>query len=234
LSVLKLQSIELEIAQLDDADASSPSKLDNSSGDNKDTTTRPTTANITLRHVHVNAIADYYNIPQLKELANTKIQHILGTSWSADGFPNVVKDVFSLTGDLALHNIITLTAAEHIEELVKLEDFVELDVMGDFAIGIVRTAITAFKDIDEKSTQKLQAVQSQLQQTESLLKFVEARCAAAERKSDNIDDCLDSLRKIRTCRNVNCGAEFRGYIELGGHLSDPSYILRCSKCQCKH
>jgi hypothetical protein len=99
--------------------------------------TRPTTANITLRHVYVNAIADYYDIPQLKELANTKIQHILGTSWSADGFPDVIRDVFSLTGDLALHNIITLIAAERIKELIKLKDFVELDVISDFAIGII-------------------------------------------------------------------------------------------------
>ena len=151
MSVLKLQSIELEVAQLD-ADAPSPFKLDNSGGDDKDTTTRPTTANITLRHVHVNTIADYYDIPQLKELANIKIQYILGTSWSANGFPNVVKDVFNLTGDLALHNIITLKAAEHIEELVKLKDFAELDVISDFAIGIIRTAITASKDMEENFT----------------------------------------------------------------------------------
>jgi len=59
--------------QLNDANALSPSKLDNSGGDNKDTITRLTTANITLYHVHVNAIANYNNIPQLKELANTKI-----------------------------------------------------------------------------------------------------------------------------------------------------------------
>ena len=30
-------------------------------------------ANIILHHVHVNAITDYYNIPQLKELINIKI-----------------------------------------------------------------------------------------------------------------------------------------------------------------
>ena len=54
-----------------------------------------------------------------------------------DGFPNVIKDVFSLTGDLVLYNIITLIAAEHIEELIKLKDFIELDVIGYFAIGII-------------------------------------------------------------------------------------------------
>ena len=133
-----------------------------------------------------------------------------------------------------LHNIITLTAAEHIEELVKLEDFAELDVMSDFAIGIIRTAITASKEMEEKSTQKLQDVQSQLQQTESLLQSAEARCAAAERKSENIDDCLNTLRKTSTCRN--CDAEFTCYIEDSTQLFDPNpnYILRCSKCRCRH
>ncbi|OCK99066.1 uncharacterized protein K441DRAFT_541126, partial [Cenococcum geophilum 1.58] len=131
------------------------SKLNSSGGDNKDTTIRPTTAYIILRHVYINIIADYYNIPQLKELANIKIQYILGTGWSANGFPNIIKDVFSLIGDLALYNIITLTAAKHIKELIKLKDFTELDVISDFAIGIIRTTITASKDIEENFTQKL-------------------------------------------------------------------------------
>ena len=60
-------------SNINDADALSPSKLDNSGGDNEDTTIRPTTAYITLRHVYINTITNYYNIPQLKELANIKI-----------------------------------------------------------------------------------------------------------------------------------------------------------------
>ena len=42
-----------------------------------------------------------------------------------------------LTGDLALYNIITLIAAKYIEELVKLEDFIEPDIISDFAISII-------------------------------------------------------------------------------------------------
>jgi len=45
----------------------------NSGGNNKDTTIWPTMADITLHYIYVNAIANYYNIPQLKELANIKI-----------------------------------------------------------------------------------------------------------------------------------------------------------------
>jgi len=54
-----------------------------------------------------------------------------------------------------LHNIITLTAAEHIKELVKLKDFIKLDVISDFAIGIIRIVITVSKDIEENFMLKL-------------------------------------------------------------------------------
>jgi len=40
-------------------------------------------------------------------------------------------------------------AAKYIEELVKLKDFVELDVISDFTISIIRTVITASKDMEE-------------------------------------------------------------------------------------
>ncbi|OCK98449.1 uncharacterized protein K441DRAFT_543878, partial [Cenococcum geophilum 1.58] len=36
--------------------------INSSGGDNKDITIRPITAYITLRHIHINAIADYYDI----------------------------------------------------------------------------------------------------------------------------------------------------------------------------
>jgi hypothetical protein len=54
-----------------------------------------------------------------------------------------------------LYNIITLIAAEHIKELVKLKDFIELDVISDFAIGIIWIVITVSKEIEENFIQKL-------------------------------------------------------------------------------
>ena len=125
------------------------SKLNNNNGDNKDTTTRLITAYITLRHIYINIIVNYYNILQLKKLINIKIQYILGTGWSVNKFPNIVKDTFSLTGDLTLHNIIILMAAKHIKEFIKLKDFIKLDIISNFAICIIQTVITAFKDIEE-------------------------------------------------------------------------------------
>jgi hypothetical protein len=167
------------------------------------------TTKILLRSVCVNVIADYYDIPQLKQLANTKIQ----TSWSADGFSDVIKEVFSSTSDKALRNIMTLTAATRIEELLELEDFVALEVMSDFAISVIRNTIAAHKAKEDLSTQKLQAVKSQLQYAESRLQSVEQDCmyekslrdletTRADRIIKNIGGYLNTLSRTSTCRNV--------------------------------
>jgi len=71
--MFKFQFIKLKVARLDNADAPLPSKLDNSGGYNKDVMTQLTSANIIFYHVYINAIVNYYNILQLKELANIKI-----------------------------------------------------------------------------------------------------------------------------------------------------------------
>ena len=54
-----------------------------------------------------------------------------------------------------MRNIITLIAAERIKELIKLKDFIELDIISDFAIGIIRIVITASKNTEENFIQKL-------------------------------------------------------------------------------
>ena len=41
----------------------------------------------------------------------------------------------------SLYNIITLIAAEYIKELIKLKDFVELDVISDFIRDIIAVAL---------------------------------------------------------------------------------------------
>jgi hypothetical protein len=45
----------------------------------------------------------------------------------------------------------SLTTAAHIEELLEFEDFTELDVISDFAIGIIQNIFATYK-ADEGST----------------------------------------------------------------------------------
>ena len=51
-------------------------------------------------------------------------------------------------GNLVLYNIITLIAAKYIKKLIKLRDFIDLDIISDFTISIIWTAITISKDIE--------------------------------------------------------------------------------------
>jgi len=198
-----------------------------------------------LRNVHVNAIADYYDIPQLRQLANTKIQSLLETSWAADGFCSIVDEVFNSTRDTALHDVVTSTAASHIEELIDREDFGALEVMSNFAITIMQRIITRGKAKEKLSSLTLHSVASQLQDAEDRLLSAELdgrhqkslrdyETTRADRTIQRIDDCLDILSRTRVCRNSSCRADFNCYVERGGFASEPKYTLRCAKCRCRH
>lgn len=191
-----------------------------------------------LGNVRVNAIADYYDVPQLKQLANEKIEGILETSWTAQGFSTIIKEAFKSTSDKELYNIIALAAASHIEELVELEDFAALEVIGDFAISIMRKTTVTHKVQEGLLTERLKTAESYLQSIERDYTHEktlrEREATRAHRAIKSIDDCLDTLRDTGACRNTNCDALFTCYVERSGSRDEPSYLLRCAKCRCKH
>jgi len=159
------------------------------------------TTEILLRHVKVNAIAHYYDIPPLKQLADTKIQNILETN-------------------------------------VEQEDFTMVKVISDFALDILRNLIAAYKAKEELYTQKLQAAESRLRSIENDYTYEKSLRDHESTRTDhvieNINDCLKMLDKTKTCRNPRCDAEFTCYIEQGGTVIEPKYILRCARCRCRH
>lgn len=83
------------------------------------------------------SITDYYDIPQLRQLATTKIERTIATSWHAISFSNVVREASGATSDTALHHTLGVTAAAHIEESLELEESVTLDTMTGFTVGII-------------------------------------------------------------------------------------------------
>lgn len=63
---------------------------------------------------------------------------MLRVSWSADAFLGVVGEVLTLNGNRALHELIAAATADHIEELVDVESFAELEVTSSFAVMVLR------------------------------------------------------------------------------------------------
>ncbi|KAK2758975.1 hypothetical protein FQN54_003073 [Arachnomyces sp. PD_36] len=180
-------------------------------------------------NVRVNAIADYYDVSSLKQCANTKIENILNVTGLIEGWADIVRTAFDSTSDSELLRIMALTSAEHIEELVELEDFVALGVMNAFITTILRKKLSAHREEVQRLNHIIHTLKSDLRTTEANLRHercvVEQESTKFENLSSNIGSCLSRLSKCHSCRN--CDAAFTCYI-------DGSYILRCAKCKCKH
>jgi hypothetical protein len=201
--------------------------------------------NILLRHVRVNAIADYYDIPALKELANSKIKHVIDTTWTVEGFPDVVREVFRFSADVELREITTSTIVAHIEDLAELHGFAELDVLSDLGVDIIQRMVLDHKVKQGLLLEELQELRSELQQADIGLQCAKIELIHGESRRDelegiidrinkNVDNCHDILSDTISCRNSSCKAEFTCYIERGGTSVEPKYTLRCSKCRCRH
>jgi len=194
------------------------------------------TSGVLLCHVNVAAIADYYDIPALKEIVNRKIKTILDTNWSPYGFSTVIKQAFGSTSDTELHSILASTAAEHILELVGQEDFFTCGVVNNFAADLLKEVVTKYSNREEELQQELDDKSYHLRKFEGYYKEEQARCAVLEERISHINDsfssCLKKLNGTTDCRN--CDVEFKCYIERGGNWDRPTYTLRCARCHCRH
>ncbi|KAM0193088.1 hypothetical protein ACHAPA_004618 [Fusarium lateritium] len=85
-------------------------------------------ADTILSHLRVNAIADYYNIENLAQLANSKIEAILKQGQNAELFPPLLQETSKSNRDENLCAIVASATAECMRELIKLQDFQDLEL----------------------------------------------------------------------------------------------------------
>lgn len=107
-----------------------------------------------LPHIRINSIADYYNIVELKYQASARIRQLLRSSWSIEGFSSAVDEVFSLTSDTNVHEIMVGTATDHLEELIGRQDFIQMGMVNKFTIGMIQQ-MYAIKKAHEKEISDL-------------------------------------------------------------------------------
>jgi hypothetical protein len=90
--------------------------------------------------MHVYALADMLDVPDLKLAAVKKLQSQLEDNWTAASFSGIVKEVYSTTNsrDKKIRDLIIKSALKHHTELCKIEEFKEvLNEFGEFSGGIV-------------------------------------------------------------------------------------------------
>ncbi|KAI1081224.1 hypothetical protein F5B20DRAFT_79395 [Whalleya microplaca] len=176
-----------------------------------------------LSHVRVNAIADYYAVTALCQLANSKICEIIQTEWSPIVFTNVVKEALNSTGDDSFYEMMARLAAEHIAELMEIDTFVKLELPSNFAMGLLQNCS---KRLEEAKNEIQKAKMAKADADFLRLEF-ETRNKENELRLNYVNECFENLNDIDQCRNSNCSTEFPFYIES-------NCILRCSKCRCRH
>lgn len=186
----------------------------------------------TLTHVKVNAIADYYGILGLTLLANQKIQQAYQVKWDAKAFLTSAKEALDNSGDKKLHRMMALLAAQKLEELIASPQLA--DLVGDFAAEILRYHAHKFEAVKQEQLQNILQEQEAAQKRQA---EVQALSQVAEAKTGRVIANINRLVTLTDdrdyCRNNACGAEFGCYIEQIGD-DEPSYVLRCSWCLCRH
>lgn len=175
----------------------------------------------------MNIIADYYDVAALAKLSCTKIQSLLVSQWSAEPFCDLLRHSLGSTRDKDFLRMLGTEAAKHFDQLFGRHVFDEGGLgeeLAPYALTKCIVALKAAKDHEmELETSLLSAKEE-----------VEYETQRSERLSRNVDECVKLLESHDACRNPRCEAEFSCYLETKRSFNQPTYILRCASCNCRH
>ncbi|KAK7582887.1 hypothetical protein V3481_012183 [Fusarium oxysporum f. sp. vasinfectum] len=104
-----------------------------------------------LSHLRINAVADYYNIQNLAQLANSQFRVILEKGQNANVFPRVIQEILTSDRDPDVRSIIASAATTCVEELSELQAFQEVELEHNLSMEILRA-----------SSQRIQTLQHRL------------------------------------------------------------------------
>ena len=198
-----------------------------------------------MSNVLVYAVAEKYDIPDLKALAKRKFQDVAESKWPLDDFHAVAEAVFSTTpdGDMGLRQTILDVCEEHFQEILRDEEsragFLSVQAIAAVVLNAAVRKFDQDKVLLEGSTAKEIEMRIELSVAKADAK------EALKRKEDWISE-FDSLLKraenIDGCRH--CHEDFNGSLErvvpsfrFASHGGTPESLgmqLRCAKCRTKH
>jgi hypothetical protein len=102
--------------------------------------------------LNANAIGDYYDVQALCELARSKVKKELEANWSSEEFLHLLAEACTTrkTGDIEFFRLLGYTAAQHQEDLVRLEELKELDIPPAFFMRFVSSSIERVQSLEKK------------------------------------------------------------------------------------
>lgn len=173
-------------------------------------------------HIKVNSIGDYYGVPNLVSLANSKISDLIeegdedkdSGTWVTN-LPSAINLTVGNTGDKDILKILSAEAAENISHLILSESFRDLEVVSDFAFHVLEGCAETIQDLTIRNNE-LEA--KLLRQKEELLHHKE--------EGNMFPGLYKHLNDTTRCRH--CSNNF------GSYFDHSERVIRCRVCQTRH
>ncbi|KAI1358909.1 hypothetical protein F5Y08DRAFT_350156 [Xylaria arbuscula] len=178
-------------------------------------------------HCRMNSVADYYNVARLSAISLAKLEGGLRSEWCAKSFCALLLECLNKIGNRDTLCLLGNIAAEHYDELATFQLFEAgspSERLAPFVLTSCIKKLNATKALREEAEGRCEQLMCELGEKESEL----------TQHSRNLEECKSLMENWSYCRNTNCGAEFKCYFDTKGPAHSPTYILRCTRCRCRH
>ncbi|KAF6235108.1 hypothetical protein HO173_006735 [Letharia columbiana] len=187
-----------------------------------------------MNHALVYAVADKYDIPELKELAKCKFQTLARSKWPHDDLHAVTEIVFSTTPDqdMGLRQIILDICAEHFQDILKDEG--SRDAVLNTKAITVAVLDAAVRKYDQDTVLLDGFLAKQIELECELLEAKKDAQVALDQKdawASRLDSLLQRANNIQKCRH--CQEQFQWTLERSGSFGGLGMLLRCASCRTK-
>lgn len=189
-----------------------------------------------MNNALVYAVAEKYDIPELKDLAKHKFQTLASSKWPHDGFHAITECIFTTTpdNDMGLRQIVLDICAEHFYDILKDEEsragLLENQAIADVVLDAAVRKIDRDRMLLDEAVAKQIAIRKEYCQADA------DKQEAVRQKymwMSQLDSLFERANEVQKCRH--CHENLQWCLErLPSSLYDELRIqLRCGSCRTK-
>lgn len=174
-----------------------------------------------LAHTRMNAMGDYYNVPELVKLANTRINVTLSSAspdapW-VPGLPVLAETALEIVNNEGLSEVLTAAVAENIGTILTMGTLEDSPLMTPFCLEVLKKCNATSQALSETLSYKVRTL------NEVNTKYQKAADQALQQKM-----AMTTVSSVNKCRTVGCKGRFECFFDQS------SGRLRCQHCKAKH
>lgn len=190
-----------------------------------------------LTNIAVYAIAEKYNLKDLKKAALIRCLSQTWASWPLDELRVIAKEVYSSTpsSDRGLRDKVICDCTDHAQELGEQEDWISLIKLdADFGFDLFQKMTKKHVEATENLANSQFRATDLLHKTVKLTEENDDLQQKMEIFDIQLDEALETAKDKDSCRH--CPSSFDSYLERRGRSATGGVKLvqRCKKCRTRH